>query len=90
MQAGGCGLLTCCRFLIKVFSLTLVICALVAAWYWYNRIDEQICHKVTSILSDHYPGLSVSLNSARRIEGEGIVLRGLKIRDPAIPGRWSC
>jgi len=82
-------LLNCCRFLIKVFSLTLVICALVAAWYWYNRIDEQICRKVTSILSDHYPGLSVSLNSARRIEGEGIVLRGLKIRDPAIPGRWS-
>jgi len=48
-------------------------------------LDEEIRKHIEHKFQTHYPGLIVTLNSARRLAGHGIELRGLSIIDPANP-----
>jgi hypothetical protein len=47
-----------------------------------DQLDEQIRQKIQAKFQDHYSDLVVSVEAARRIEGEGIEIRGLSIREP--------
>jgi hypothetical protein len=69
------------------FKRLAVLAALAAAvfvagkYYLVDRLNEEIRARVESQLAEHYRGLGVSIDSARRIAGEGIELRGVEIRD---------
>jgi hypothetical protein len=74
------------RFVKQLVVLSLLVAAVaVAAWFYgYNQIDEQIRAEAESKLRDHYRGLVVSIRSARRIEGEGVELRGVEVREAGV------
>ncbi len=73
----------CFDSLSQLAAAVIVAAALFLAgkYYLVDRIDEEIRGRVESKLAEHYPGLSVSVSSARRLEGEGIEVRGLMIRE---------
>jgi len=75
------------RFVKQLVTLALVVAAVaVAGWFYgYDQLDEQIRVEVESRLRDHYRGLVVTVRSARRIEGQGVEIRGIEIRE-AGPG----
>jgi hypothetical protein len=71
------------------FKWGLILCVIGAALlvpYFYNRIDESICNCVQKLIAGQYPGLQVKIHSAVLMKGEGIVIRGLSIIDPATAG----
>ena len=45
-----------------------------------DQLDEQIRGRVESMLAGHYRDMDVQIRAARRIEGQGIEIRGLLIR----------
>ena len=71
------------RFVKQLVTLALLVAAVaVAAWFYgYDQLDEQIRAEVESQLRDHYRGLIVSVRSARRVEGQGVEIRGIEIRE---------
>jgi len=71
------------RFVKQLLTLALLVAAVaVAGWFYgYNQLDEQIRFEVESRLRDHYRGLVVNVRSARRIEGQGVEIRGIEIRE---------
>src|SRR5262245_12601685 len=50
-------------------------------YYCFDRLNEEIRSHVESLLRNHYQGLSVSVKSARRIAGQGIEIRGVRIAE---------
>src|SRR5687768_2542014 len=71
------------RFVKRLVMLALLVAAVaVAAWFYgYDKLDEQIRAQVETQLREHYQGLVVSVRSARRIEGQGVEIRGIEIRE---------
>jgi hypothetical protein len=55
--------------------------ALAAKYYCFDRLNEEIRSRVESQLREHYQGLTVNVRSARRIAGQGIEIRGLRIAE---------
>lgn len=47
-----------------------------------DQLDELIREKIESKFRDHYQDLIVTIDSAHRVEGEGIEIHGLSIREP--------
>ena len=81
-----CGAVNFCWYVFKwALALSLVV-ALVAGFYLYQRVDDQIRIEIERKLAAHYSTLSVQLQSARLIEGEGIELRKLIISEPQANG----
>jgi hypothetical protein len=71
------------------FFVRLLIAAvvLVLGYFGYryvltDQLDEQIRQRIEARFQDHYSELVVRVEAARRIEGEGIEIRGLSIREP--------
>jgi len=79
------GLTRIGRFLIAWVMAALVICALVAGWYYYNRADEEVRAYLQAVLAEHYAGLVVSVDSVRLLQGEGIRVRGVSLVQPEVP-----
>lgn len=46
-----------------------------------DRLDEEIRARVETKFREHYQGLHVSIEAAHRVEGAGIEIRGLTIRE---------
>ncbi len=76
------GFVNFCWFTIKWGLLLAAVAALVAAPYLYHRMDEEVRLRVEQTLGRHYQQLLVTVRSARLVEGEGIVVRGVSFRDP--------
>jgi len=56
--------------------------AIIAAkYYGFDRLDEEIRVRIESRLREHYSGLVVSVRSARRIAGQGVEIRGIRIAE---------
>lgn len=72
----------CRRSLAGVAILALVV-LVVALPYLWGRVDEEIRRRVLLLVADHYDDLHVSIRSASRVTGTGIVLRGMTIRRSA-------
>src|SRR5215510_5512288 len=66
-----------------------VVCAVVAVPYFYQRMDEEIRRRVEGCLASKYPDLRVSVRSAQLVEGQGIEIRGISIRERGTSGPWS-
>lgn len=48
-----------------------------------DRLDEEVRHRAEAKFAAHYPGLSVTIDSARVLQGRGLQLRGIRFTDPA-------
>src|SRR5262245_65821564 len=72
-----------CAELKRLVLLTIVLGLLFIAgkYYCFDRLNEEIRSHVESLLRNHYQGLSVSVKSARRIAGQGIEIRGVRIAE---------
>ncbi len=66
-------------------ALTALASALLAALYYYHRMDDELRNHCQQRVSDHYQHLSVSLGSAT-LTDEGIRLRELMISKPSPTG----
>ena len=66
------------------FLALLVVVALVALKYWgFDRLDEEVRSRVEVRLRERFPKLIVTVGSARRVQGKGIEVRGIRISEPA-------
>ena len=80
------GLFKVCWFSCK-WGVMLAVLAIVAVGvYITTRLNDDIRRHVEQTLSDHYRerGLRVTVEGAKRIEGEGIRVRGISIVDPSL------
>jgi hypothetical protein len=73
-------LIRCCWRFFKWGLFFTVAVGLVAVPYIWQRVDDEIRAQVLTRLRAHYPGLSVSVRTARLVEGQGIEVRGIAIR----------
>ena len=74
-----------CWFCIKWGLLLGAIGAAVVAFYFHDRVEEEIRCRVVEQIAKHYRGLKVTARSAALVE-EGIEIRGLSILDPGAEG----
>ena len=54
-----------------------------------QHLDEAVRAEVQRVFAEHYQGLHVSVRSAQRVEGQGLFVRGLSIKDPNLEGPQS-
>ena len=69
---------------LVVMSVVVGLVLVAGKYYCFDRLDEEIRARLEGQLRDHYRGLAVSVQSARRMPGRGIEIRGIRI---AMPGR---
>lgn len=70
----------------RAFTVGLV-CALLAGVYFYNRVDQEIRTAAEKWLAAYYPGLDVSVGSARLIERHGFEIRDVTIAEKQTQGK---
>ena len=58
---------------------------MVGGWYWYTQVDDLIRSHLETRLAEHYTDLQVTLRSAKLVDGNRIVVRGLRVIDPQAP-----
>ena len=75
-----------CWAVFKWALLAGVLAVVVAVPYLYRRVDDEIRRHVERKLAAHYQGLDVSVHSAELLEGKGILVRDVSIREPAALG----
>ena len=51
-----------------------------------QHLDEAVRAEVQRVFAEHYQGLHVSVRSAQRVEGQGLYVRGLSLKDPSLEG----
>lgn len=54
-----------------------------------QHLDEAVRAEVQRVFGEHYEGLHVAVRSAHRVEGQGLFVRGLSIKDPSLEGPQS-
>jgi hypothetical protein len=52
-----------------------------------SKLGEEVRRRVEDRLRQEFPGLAVQVQSAGLVEGQGIVVRGVALADPALPVR---
>ena len=68
------------------WSLPLTVAGVVAAVaIGSSRVGEEVRRRIEARLRAEFPALSIVVQSATLIEGEGIVVRGASFVDPALP-----
>jgi hypothetical protein len=55
--------------------------ALAGKYYCFDRLNEEIRSRFELQLREHYQGLTVSVRSARRVAGQGLEFRGVRIAE---------
>ena len=58
-----------------------MVAAGVGVWFYVTRFDEAIRGKVQARLAANYPQLVVAVRGAQRVEGEGILVRGISLSE---------
>lgn len=76
---------TCCSS-IGSLCVVIVLLALVAVGYFVLRVDEEVRQRIEAIIQQRYPHLEISIGSAEVVEGKGIEIHGLRVRDPSQAG----
>src|SRR5438105_10778809 len=79
-------LINCCWFFFRGGIALAIVGALVGGWLYVTRFDEEIRRQVQARLAASYPQLQVTVRTAQRIEGEGIVVRGVSLVEPGADG----
>ena len=63
-----------------------VVAVAVGVWFYVTRFDEAIRSKVQARLATNYPHLVVTVRGAHRVEGEGILVRGISLSERSADG----
>lgn len=63
-----------------------VLAAVFGSWYFQNTINDKIRLRVEQTIAEGYPHLSVRIQSVQRIEGKGILVRGLSLTEKEADG----
>ncbi|NIL97861.1 MAG: hypothetical protein GTO62_12240 [Planctomycetales bacterium] len=66
-------------FCFKWSLLAGIVCAVVALWYFRDTLDNEIRDQVQSTLAAHFDQLEVRVQEAERLEGKGLLIRGLSL-----------
>lgn len=53
-----------------------------------SRLGEEVRGRVETTLAARFPTLTVQVQGASLVEGEGIVVRGVSVVDPKMPQQW--
>lgn len=69
-------------FFFRWCVAAVAVAGVVAGFFYYRRLNEEIRAEVESILASHYQHLSVSVGSARWLRDEGVRIRDLSIVQP--------
>jgi hypothetical protein len=69
----------------KVGLAVSLVCGAAIGAYMYMRMDDEIRRHVETLLAQRYPHLSVTVGSARVVEGRGIAVNDLRLADPSAP-----
>lgn len=65
------------------FLALLAAVALVALKYWgYDKLDDEVRARVEERIREQFPHLMVKVQSARRVQGKGIEVRGIRLSLP--------
>ncbi|MBN1588994.1 MAG: AsmA-like C-terminal domain-containing protein [Pirellulales bacterium] len=75
-------LINFCWFFFKWGIVPGTIVALLVIPHLYQRVDEEIRCQIERRFAEHYPNLKITVRSAVRVEGQGIEVRDLSIREP--------
>lgn len=79
------GLLARLNSYARWLLLSVMVCVaggVVCRQILINRLDDEIRVRLRSMLAAHYPDMEVHIRNARRVEGQGIEIRGLSISSP--------
>lgn len=66
---------------LLVLAAVLGLVGVAGKYYCFDRLDGEIRLRVERLLREHYSGLAVSVKSARRVAGQGIEIRGVRIAE---------
>src|SRR5262245_21326470 len=66
---------------LLVLAAVLGLVGVAGKYYCFDRLDGEIRVRVERLLREHYGGLAVSVKSARRVAGQGIEIRGVRIAE---------
>jgi hypothetical protein len=64
-----------------VIVVVAALLAIAGKYYCCDRLDEEIRGRVENLLRNHYRGLTVKVQRARRVAGRGIEIRGITIAE---------
>jgi hypothetical protein len=70
-------------FLARLVAAALLLAFGYFAWRYVavDRLDEEIRQRMEAKFRQHYQGLVVTVDAARRLEGQGVEIRGLTVRE---------
>ena len=71
--------------LFKVAFLVALAAGLGAGLYYYQNLGDEIRHRVLDKLAKHYQKLDIEIHAAQLLENEGILIRGVTIRNSNAP-----
>jgi len=74
-------LINSCWFLFRGAAVLAVAAVGVGIWFYLTRFDETIRSTVQQRLEQNYPHLLVTVRAAQRVEGEGILVRGISLAE---------
>ena len=75
-----------CWFAFKWGLLAALVAVVGVGLFYYSRMNDAIRQRVEAKFAAAYPKLRVAVRSAQLIDGQGIEVRGLSIRDPRLSG----
>ncbi len=71
--------------IFKVAILVALAAGLGAGLYYYQNLGDEIRQRVLDKLASHYKDLEIEIHAAQLLENEGILIRGITVRDPKAP-----
>lgn len=71
--------------LFKVALFVALAAGIGAGLYYYQNLGDEIRHRVLDKLAGHYKNLGIEIHAAQLLENEGILIRGVTLRDPSAP-----
>ena len=79
-------LINFCWFIFKWGIVPGTIVTLAVILYLHQQLDKEIRGQIETRFGDHYRDLKVTVRAAARVEGEGIEIRDLSIKQPGTEG----
>jgi hypothetical protein len=71
--------------LFKVALFVALAAGIGAGLYYYQNLGDEIRQRVQAKIAAHYQDLGVEIHTAQLLENEGILIRGVTLRDPHAP-----
>ena len=65
--------------ILSWIALGLILCAVCGGMYFYHRVDDELRAFIQKKASLQFPDLSISIGSARLLQGEGVRIRDISV-----------